>query len=290
MILSVFAPAKVNLSLRVRGRRADGFHELESLVAFASVGDILELHHADRTTFESAPPDARDNNIVTAAHAALEARVGCALPVRLRLEKKLPIAAGLGGGSADAAACFRGLNRLFELGLSFAELSALGEKLGADVPVCLAAMPHYMTGIGEKLTPKKLPPADIVLVHPRVSLPTKKVFAALEASENLAAPSPPLPDFSVLETLADFVRGIGNDLTTPALKIVPQIADCLSVLENLSGCSYAAMSGSGAACFGLFPLGAGAGACVAYRQARPQDWAEAGCLIGAGDTKIHQVE
>ncbi len=287
--LCLKAPAKVNLSLRVCGRRADGYHELESLVAFASIGDTLRVRRADTTMLDIVPAGAvrgRHDNLVMQAHAALQAHSGRKLPVHVELEKKLPIAAGLGGGSADAAACLRALNQLFDLQMPPSELLSLGARLGADVPVCLASSAHYMTGIGETLTPVKLPAADIVLVHPRIPLATGDVFAGLQAGDTTSENAP--CEFQTLDWLADYVRPIGNDLTTPATKLVPEIAACLEVLQNLPDVVYAAMSGSGAACFALFPVGQGADGCAAYRRQNPQDWSQAGHLISAGDTKIDQ--
>ncbi len=186
--LIITAPAKVNLSLRVTGRRDDGYHELESLVAFAGLGDTLELCKASvtRLTVEglaaegwgAVPVD--ESNLIIRALRCLEAHIGISLVTDIRLHKNLPVAGGLGGGSADAAAVLNGLIRLFELDMSEVQCAELARALGADVPVCLAPVPGWLTGTGvDIMRLDSLPAADIILINPRIALPTEKVFAAL---------------------------------------------------------------------------------------------------------------
>lgn len=288
-MLRFSAPAKINLSLKVLGRRDDGYHILESLVAFADIGDRLILKKAEDTTFEATGPfavSAGEDNLVRRAHAALEADIGRGLPCQMVLEKNLPVAAGLGGGSADAAAALRGLSDLFDLDEK--ALLPLAENLGADVPVCLDSAPAMMRGIGhdvERLA--DLPPFDIVLVNPRQTLASAHVFAALSLDEPGQAAA--IPDFDAAAMLLDFVKGQGNDLQAAACALVPDIAACLAALEE-SGFAYSAMSGSGASCFGLCAPGSGRAMAARYRTLREKDWVVAGRLIGAGDTKIDETD
>lgn len=284
-VLSCLAPAKVNLTLRVCGRRPDGLHVLDSLVAFADVGDRLTLEAAAETSLEVAPPDAvSGDNLVMRALDALEKHVGRALPARIGLEKVLPVAAGLGGGSSDAAACLRGLNALHALGLTNAELMEVGAPLGADVPVCVLAAPARL---GEDVMPLgDFPECDVVLVNPRVPLATRDVFKTWDGRETAPEAPPPFTDFAAL---CAHLEARGNDLTAAAVSHVPAIRECVAALTE-AGASYAAMSGSGASCFGLVPSGSGAGLAADYRARRPDDWCEAGRLMRAADTEINQID
>ncbi|MEC7594752.1 MAG: 4-(cytidine 5'-diphospho)-2-C-methyl-D-erythritol kinase [Pseudomonadota bacterium] len=295
--LIITAPAKVNLSLRVTGRRDDGYHELESLVAFAGHGDTLELCKASvtRLTVEGLAAEgwgavpADETNLIIRALRCLEAHIGISLVTDIRLHKNLPVAGGLGGGSADAAAVLNGLTRLFELDVSEVQCAELARALGADVPACLAPVPGWMTGTGVDITRlDSLPAADIILINPRIALPTDKVFAALNCHDKPPAqPSPP-PDIQNFEALCDFVTGQGNDLTAPATEVVPEIAACLVGLLD-SGAACVGMSGSGASCFGLARVGDGQEIAGAYRKKRENDWCTASRLIGAGDAEITQL-
>ena len=288
--LSLSAPAKINLSLRVGAENAKNYHEIASLVGFASIADQLDLEKAETPSLHVRPKNLGPknaaietaDNLVWRAHKAMQNYVGAALPVAMVLQKNLPIAGGLGGGSADAAACLLGLNQLFELKLPPATLQKLAAPLGADIAVCLTRQPHFMRGIGDKLTPHHLPPADILLVNPQRPLETAAVFARFEAqktSEEKLKIVPP-PDFSALVDLVDYLKTQGNDLTPAASALVPEIALCCENLAALPQCLYAAMSGSGASCFALFEKGYGAVALDNYRRARPQDWAAHGELMG----------
>jgi 4-diphosphocytidyl-2-C-methyl-D-erythritol kinase len=254
-----FAPAKINLALHVTGRRADGYHLLDSLVVFADVGDRLDAAPSDALTLAITGPQAAhlpasDDNLILRA-----ARVMGPLGAAITLEKVLPVASGIGGGSADAAATLRLLSRVWGVPLPG---PAAVLKLGADVPVCLSGRPARMTGIGDtvKTLPNALPPAWLVLANPGVAVPTPDVFRALKRAEN-----PPMRDMPRLKTaaeLAAFVAMQRNDLEAPAQKMAPVIGQVKSAISAQTGCLLARMSGSGATCFGLFadPLSASAAA------------------------------
>jgi 4-diphosphocytidyl-2-C-methyl-D-erythritol kinase len=281
------APAKVNLTLRVLGRRPDGYHDIESLVAFADVGDTLRLTPGDGLSLSvrgpnatAAGPDA--DNLVLKAAAALAARI---VGVRLgafELEKMLPVAAGLGGGSADAAAALRLLARANELRADDVRLYEAACATGADVPVCLEPRVRVMRGIGEILSaPLEFPPLPAVLVNPGVAVATKDVFARWRP----AATPAPLFDWSVVGEIANrdqILRLLGlqaNDLEEPAVAVAPAIAETLAALRALAGCRLARMSGSGATCFALFSAAADAILAGQTLRARhPQWWVRAGAL------------
>ncbi len=283
------APAKVNLTLRVLGRRPDGYHELESLVAFADAGDTLRLTPGDGLSLSvrgpnagQAGPDA-DNLVLKAASALASSIIGVRLG-SFELEKLLPVAAGLGGGSADAAAALRLLARANELRLDDARLYEAACATGADVPVCLDPRARVMRGIGEILSaPLDLPPLPAVLVNPGVAVATKDVFARWSPP---AAPAP-LFDWSAVGDLANrdqILRLLAyqpNDLEEPAMAVAPAIAETLTALRALPGCRLARMSGSGATCFGLFSTAAEAILAGQSLSARhPQWWVRAGALGG----------
>ena len=235
------APAKLNLALHVTGRRDDGYHLLDSLVVFARAGDEIQLRpgplslHLDGP-FAPALTD-EDNLCLRAARLA-------GGQADITLIKNLPVASGIGGGSADAAAVLRGLARMGHA------LPADPQRLGADMPVCLASRPARMRGIGERVEPlADFPPLHLVLVNPGIAIPTPQVFAALAWRDN--APLPPLPDFTRADALPGWLAATRNDLQAPALTIAPVIADVLAAL-TAHGASLARMSGSGATCFGIF--------------------------------------
>ncbi|WP_308917512.1 4-(cytidine 5'-diphospho)-2-C-methyl-D-erythritol kinase [Jannaschia sp. LMIT008] len=250
------APAKVNLTLHVTGRRADGRHDLDSLVAFADLGDVLHVSPGDALTIDGpfangVPVD--DRNLIRRALAA----AGTTRAVDL--DKRLPHPAGLGGGSSDAAAALRAVGA--DLGLD--ALMALG----ADLPVCLAAAPSRMRGAGERVDPVALPRLHAVLVNPGVAVPTGAVFAALEGH------GPPMPDVLPAGDPLDWLGGMRNDLQAPATGVASVIADVLAAL-TAAGARLSRMSGSGATCFGLFPDPAAAEA-AARRLDYPGWWARA---------------
>ena len=258
------APAKVNLTLHVLGRRADGYHEIESLVAFAGVGDALSFTPGRALALivggptAAAAGDTADNLVLKAARALAEQVEGLQLG-RFALSKRLPVAAGLGGGSADAAAALRMLARSSRLAPDDPRLLQAAQATGADVPVCLDPRPRLMRGIGDILSePLDLPKLAAVLVNPGVAVPTREVFAALKLPAGSVAASPPgsapsLGATSLAATsLADAIANGRNDLELPAIELQPVIADVLAVLRKLPGCRLSRMSGSGATCFGLF--------------------------------------
>lgn len=255
------ARAKVNLSLRVCGRLSDGYHALESLVVFAGFGDRLTAERADGIACELSGPfgaalegEASENLVLRAADV-LRAEAGRPeLGARLALEKNLPVASGLGGGSADAAAALRALDRLWKLDLPAVTLHRIARALGADVPACLDGKAVMMSGVGERLAPvSALPSFSLVLANPRVPVPTGPVFRALGAPALDAMPPPPaVPRFETLDDLTVWLAAHGNDLQAPALRFAPEIEETLDALRHTAGCLLARMSGSGASCFGLY--------------------------------------
>jgi 4-diphosphocytidyl-2-C-methyl-D-erythritol kinase len=282
------APAKVNLTLRVLGRRADGYHELESLVAFADVADRLALAPGRDLVLEVRGPNAAqagadaDNLVLKAANALAGLIAGLTLGA-FALEKKLPVAAGIGGGSTDAAAALRLLARANNLAGDDPRIYAAARATGADVPVCLDPRTRLMRGIGEKLSgPLKLPPLDAVLVNPGVAVATKDVFAGWRP---VAGPTASL-DAAALAQLADpgqflqFLHSQANDLETPAVALAPVIAEALAALRALPACAVARMSGSGATCFALMSSAAAAAAAAKTMQGKFPDWWVRACALG----------
>jgi 4-diphosphocytidyl-2-C-methyl-D-erythritol kinase len=270
------APAKLNLFLRVIGRRPDGYHELDSCVVFTAWADRLAIVPDDRLTLALAGPfapalaDASDNLVLRAARR-LAAHAGRAPNVRITLEKRMPVAAGLGGGSADAAATLRGLNRLWGLGLGSSELLPIALDLGADVPVCLLGRPARMRGVGERLEPIDIPGLDLVLANSRHAISTARAFAGLGPIGSLPALATPAPPGR--SDLLDWLRACSNDLEAPARRLVPAIDRVLEAIGRQPGCRLARMTGSGATCFGVFddaPLAARAAAAV--HRAHPRWW------------------
>jgi len=275
------APAKVNLTLRIIGRRADGYHEIDSLVAFASVGDVLTFTPGRAATLAVSGPTAqaagksRDNLVLKAALALAERVEGLTLG-HFTLSKRLPVAAGLGGGSADAAAALRILAHLNGVALDDPRLLEAGLVTGADVPVCLDPRPRRMRGVGEVLSePFDLPPLPAVLVNPGVPVATKHVFSAFDASPLAWDAQPISPAISVL----DEVFQDRNDLESAAITLAPVIAEVLALLRAQPGCRLARMSGSGATCFGLFVTnGAASTAARKLRAGYPGCWVRATTL------------
>ncbi|MGR3434379.1 MAG: 4-(cytidine 5'-diphospho)-2-C-methyl-D-erythritol kinase [Shimia sp.] len=261
-----FAAAKVNLTLHVVGKRPDGYHLLDSLVAFADIGDRLTARPARVASLsvtgrfaEGVPLDA-GNLAWRAAQMIAPDR-----PVRMTLEKHLPHAAGIGGGSADAAAVLRMLSRLFDL-----PIPEDAAQLGADVPLCLARGARRMAGVGEVLTPVELPPLPAVLANPGVPVPTAEVFARVEAADG--APMPDLPLFEGVTDAAAWISAQRNDLQVPARAVAPVIDDVIDRLEAAPGCLLARMTGSGGTCYGLFPDRATAAAAAAHVADKHPDW------------------
>jgi 4-diphosphocytidyl-2-C-methyl-D-erythritol kinase len=270
------ALAKVNLTLRILGRRPDGYHELESLVAFADVGDALRLQTGAPLALEIDGPYAGAcgrpaDNLVLKVVAALSARVQRLRLGRFVLTKELPVAAGIGGGSADAAAALRLLARLNDLALDDARLAAAALATGADVPVCLASQARFMRGIGEKLSPPlPLPSLPAVLVNPGVPLATRDVFAKFKLVSAVAQARDDVPAAS--DALVDYLARQDNDLTQAAIACVPMIANVLDALRALPGVRLARMSGSGPTCFALCGSRAEADAAARGLKAAHKDW------------------
>jgi 4-diphosphocytidyl-2-C-methyl-D-erythritol kinase len=252
------APAKVNLTLKVLGRRPDGYHDLVSLVAFAALGDRLTFAGEGNLRLDVSGPNAQacgagDDNLVLKAARALADRIGTLGLGRFTLVKHLPVAAGIGGGSSDAAAALRLLARANGLAADDARVFAAARATGADVPVCLDPRPRIMRGIGEQLSaPLDLPPLPAVLVNPGVAVPTKDVFAALRFTVGPEAEVSEIELPREREALIAYLVDHGNDLEAAAISLEPIIADVLALLREQHGCSLARMSGSGATCFGLF--------------------------------------
>jgi 4-diphosphocytidyl-2-C-methyl-D-erythritol kinase len=284
------ASAKVNLTLRVLGRRADGYHELSSLVAFADCGDRLSLTPGGELMLtvggaraEQAGADA-DNLVLKAAHG-LAARIPGLVAGTFQLDKELPVAAGLGGGSADAAAALRLLARANGLPPDDPRLYEAARATGADVPVCLDPRPRLMWGIGEKLSePLRLPKLSAVLVNPGVAVATKDVFAGWEGATTTKPPF----DLAAVEKTQDrrtFLQALGretNDLEQPAIKLAPVIAEVIDMLRAFPNCRLARMSGSGATCFGIFDSrDATQNAAETLSNKYPEWWVRA-CALGNG--------
>lgn len=273
--LALFAPAKVNLYLHVTGKRADGYHLLDSLAVFPAAGDTVAAAPAETLSLEISGPfgavlRAEEDNLLLRAARALAPGRGAALT----LEKNLPVASGIGGGSADAAAALRVLSALW--GIKGADLPALALQLGADVPVCLASRPARMQGIGEFLLPAPvLPDFGMVLVNPGVAVPTPAVF---KARQGAFSPPPDLPEaWADVDAMVADLRTCTNDLQEAAIGIAPVIGEVLAALAALPGAKLARMSGSGATCFALFADAAAAQAAAAQIN-RPDWWCWGGGL------------
>jgi 4-diphosphocytidyl-2-C-methyl-D-erythritol kinase len=283
--VTAFAAAKVNLYLHVLGRGADGYHLVDSLVAFADIGDRITARPARTMSLEVSGPEAAslrpvgEDNLVLRAARLLADHTGVAADAALRLEKNLPVAAGIGGGSSDAAATLLALRELWQVGISDETLCELGAKLGADVPACLYRRGVWVGGIGERLDPAgMLPEAGILLANPRKPLPTAAVFAARRGAFGDAARFARMP--SDAAGLADALTLRRNDLTEAAIGLVPEIGAVLARLGGLPGVLLARMSGSGATCFALFrDRGAAATARAALATAKPLWWCVAGGFL-----------
>ncbi|MBD9526051.1 4-(cytidine 5'-diphospho)-2-C-methyl-D-erythritol kinase [Paracoccus sp. PAR01] len=267
-----FAPAKLNLTLHVTGQRADGYHLLDSLVVFLDVGDVVTLQDGPLSLSLTGPfaaglADDPDNLCLRAARLA-------GAQAAITLEKNLPVASGIGGGSADAAAVLRALGCQPDR----------PEMLGADVPVCLASRPSRMQSTGEIVVPlPPLPPLHLVLVNPLKAVSTPAVFRALTNRDNPPMPDS-LPDFADAAQLTDFLRACRSDLQAPAIALMPEIADCLAALDD-AGADLSRMSGSGATCFGLFASAELARqACEQITRAHPGWWVTASGLAPAHAT------
>jgi 4-diphosphocytidyl-2-C-methyl-D-erythritol kinase len=287
--LSEFAPAKINLTLRVGRKRPDGYHDLESLVVFADIGDTLRLAPCPALGLDVDGPMAShagppDSNLVLKAARALTAEVAGLQAGHFHLTKIVPVAAGLGGGSSDAAAALRLLARINDLPAHDARVVAAARATGADVPVCLDPKPRIMRGIGEILSaPLNLPHLDAVLVNPGVAVPTAPVFAALAVGRTIRKELPTGDDevLRLVETgrappfdmLMDALASSANDLEPAAVGLFPPVGATLAALRGIATCRLARMSGSGGTCFGLFATdGDAKEAAARIARERPQWW------------------
>jgi 4-diphosphocytidyl-2-C-methyl-D-erythritol kinase len=282
---SELARAKVNLTLEIKGRRPDGYHELESLVLFADFGDRIEWRPAGSFSLEITGPfaSALDGpNLVERAVRAHAELVGCEPGGAFRLVKHLPVAAGLGGGSADAAAVLRILIATSTSGAPDpAALHAAATRIGADIPCCLASSAAIMTGIGDNLHQIRCAePAPAVLVNPMVPLATRDVFRELAAPPLSLNPAPPLiPDIASVADLAIYARARRNDLQAPAQRMLPVIGEVLAALDATPGALLSRLSGSGPTCFALFTDAADAlAAARAIASEHPGWWVRAVAL------------
>jgi len=282
----LLAPAKLNLYLHVIGRRADGYHLLDSLVAFADIGDWLTVAPAQRLSVAVTGPFAKDlasidpaQNLVWRAAERLARQLGRVPDAAITLEKRLPVASGIGGGSSDAAVALKSLVSLWRAPLSDGTLAALGAELGADVPVCLAGRSAFVGGVGESIEPAPaLPPVAVVLANPGRALVTADVF------RTRAGPfGKPTRFARAPQDAADLARLLAdrrNDLTDAARAIVPEIDDVLAALAGCSGALLARMSGSGATCFALFAdIKAAQDAAARLRSANRGWWMASGRLL-----------
>ncbi len=284
-VLTETARAKVNLTLRVLGCRADGYHELESLVAFADIGDEVTLRVGAPVAVTVSGPYATaidGENIAARALRSLTEAVPALVLGDVRIDKQLPVAAGIGGGSADAAAVLRAVRRANPGLASAVDWPALAASLGADVPVCLASTAQLMWGIGRETAPvPETPPLPAVLVNPGVPLATAAVFRALNAlpvPARMAPPTGPGP-FPDLAAVAAFVNARGNDLEAAAGALCPAVGAVLAALGRAPGALLARMSGSGPTCFALFETAEAAEmAAQRIRAAEPGWWTVATTL------------
>ncbi|MBL8661162.1 MAG: 4-(cytidine 5'-diphospho)-2-C-methyl-D-erythritol kinase [Rhodospirillales bacterium] len=274
--IRIEAPAKVNLYLRVVGRRSDGYHLLDSLVVFPAIGDTVEVEPADALALEVVGPFAAavppgDDNLVLRAARLLAERAECQPLAKVRLVKRLPVASGIGGGSADAAATLRALARLWEIPAAAVDMPAVALALGADVPMCLAGRPAFVSGIGEHLAPAPpLPSFSLLLANPGVAVATPAVFAGRRGPFSAPAAFSGSPPNA--RALASLLSERGNDLAASAEALAPEIAAVRAKLAAASDALIAQMSGSGATCFAVFASQGQAEAAWASLAALHPDW------------------
>ena len=282
MSVSVKAPAKVNLYLHVTGKRPDGYHLLDSLFAFAADGDVITVEPADELslTIVGAPDlSAGEDNIVVKAARKLAAALGAEPNVRIVLEKNLPVASGIGGGSTDAAATLKALQILWDKTLPDEKLYPLALELGADVPSCLAGKAVQVSGVGEILTPApKIPALPVVLVNPNKPVSTPAVFKTRKPV--FSEPMPFIRDCGDIDVFIGELKKRRNDLQDAACALEPAVADVLKSLEKQPLCLFSAMSGSGGTCFGLFRTAENAAeACAGLKDSRPDWWVKQTVLV-----------
>ena len=254
--LRLLAPAKLNFFLHITGKRVDGYHLIESLAGFTEFGDMVEFSDASELSLALDGPfasslKADNDNLVLRAARALQLHCGQARGARIVLHKHIPMGAGLGGGSSDAAAALKGLAQLWQLSIPEAELQRLALPLGSDVPVCLQQKTAWVSGIGEYVRPVDIKIAGwILLLNPAIALLTADVYRRFSAPFRPA--SAPLPSLSGFDALVAAMQLRHNDLEAPAIALLPVIAEQLSLLRSTDGCKIARMSGSGATCYALY--------------------------------------
>ncbi|SMQ59904.1 4-diphosphocytidyl-2-C-methyl-D-erythritol kinase [Devosia lucknowensis] len=287
-VVSQAAPAKINLALHVTRRREDGYHDLESLIVFADIGDDLDAGLAECDSLTIGGPFAEGlgagpTNLVMRAVAAFRERWPEVSPpgLKLHLVKNLPVASGIGGGSADAAAALRIMAELADEPVPVSDLLDLAAGLGADVPACLLSRPLVARGVGEILSPlPDFPSLHITLINPRVPVSTPDVFRRLRAHDNYPLPALPEPLTRPVQ-LGIWLNETRNDLQPPAIKLVPEIGIIVDELAETSGCMLSRMSGSGATVFGLFgSAGQAHDAASQMRKLHPDYWVGTAPLLG----------
>jgi 4-diphosphocytidyl-2-C-methyl-D-erythritol kinase len=284
-MLTLAAPAKLNLYLHVTGKREDGYHLLDSLVVFADVYDVLTIEPAPALTlnadgpFAAAMGDDPAANLVVRAATGLGQASGHSPDIALHLTKNLPVASGIGGGSADAAACLRGLAEYWRIDPQSSVLREVAAALGSDIPACLDGRACFMGGIGADISPAPaLPAAGLLLVNPGVPLSTPTVYRTRRGgfSPAMRFDAPPVD----ARALAALLAGRANDLAPAAVVLVPEIATVIELIGGAESCLLARMSGSGATCFGLFADASAASAAGdAIRRAQPGWWVASGRLV-----------
>jgi 4-diphosphocytidyl-2-C-methyl-D-erythritol kinase len=287
---AIKARAKINLFLHVGEKREDGFHPLQSLAVFTDFGDRVAAEEADDLSLSLEGPFAAglegDGNLVLRAGRALAERAGRPPQARITLTKNLPLASGVGGGSADAAGTLRLLSNLWQLKYDEKVLREIGASLGSDVPVCVRSQPAFMEGRGEVLTPvTSLPRLPLLLVNPRVAIPTADIFAALGERRGVGMKLPS-GGFTDLADLLRFLEMTSNDLEAPAKAREPAIGDVLNALRRMPGALFTRMSGSGATCFALMPDDGGAmRAAALLREKYPNWWVQPASVPDIGITR-----
>ena len=285
------APAKVNLFLHVGPPGADGYHPLVSLAVFADAGDRVGVARGDAFRLETTGPfavriDGGPNLIETALDAMARAVGRDRLPVHVRLDKRLPVAAGLGGGSSDAATAMKAVRAVLDLDLDDAALTRIAGPLGADMAMCLAARPVIARGRGEVLSAAPtLPAIHAVLLNPGVPSPTGAVYRAYDEAPRRAADAPDMPAaFASAADLADWLKTTRNDLEAPAIGLTPLIGKALDAAASAPGALAARVTGSGATVFALFETAEGARAAADGLARANPDWWAASCKLGQGST------
>lgn len=279
MSVRVFAPAKINLTLKVGRPRDDGLHPIESVVMFADVGDVVEAAPGEGISlkvfgeFGEGLSAGEDNLVLRAARALAEAGALDAPGAVLSLEKNLPIASGIGGGSSDAAAALRALNELWALDLSLSQLAEIAGGLGADVPVCVAAQTAFMTGTGESFFAMHALPFAAVLVNPLIPLPTANVYRQFDRMGLGSEVSGAAPRWTDADTALQDIAAFGNDLEPAARALLPELDDIAAMMRADKRVLHAGLSGSGATMFALLSQENEAAALAeAWQRAHPEWW------------------